>query len=250
VSAIAEPHAYKRIAAELREKIADGTFEPGSRLPTVSDLMKQYQVASRTAQYAMKVLQGEGLILSRPGTRAVVRERQLVVQLGRSWRPDAPKGSPWRAQMKAEGRVGSWEAHSEKTTAPPEIAAILQIEPGAAVMCTRYTFLADEHRIYLSTSYEPWELVRGTDIYLPEAGPHAGKGVADRMTLIGHAPVRVEHEVSPSALTALEGSHLELGAGIPSTRVQRTYWDAERPLETALIVVPSPHTVRFEIKLG
>ena len=250
MSAIAEPHAYERIAADLREKIANGTFEPGSRLPTVSDLMAQYQVASRTAQYAMKVLQADGLVLSRPGARAIVRESALVIRIGRSWRKGAKAGSPWRAQMAAEGRTGAWEAHTERTTAPPGVAELLRIAPGDRVMRTAYVFFADEHRIYVSTSWEPWDLVGGTEVCTPEMGPNAGRGVADRMAIIGHAPVRVEHDVSPSTLAEAEAAQLELRAGIPVTRVQRTYWDDERPLETALIVVPSPHTVRFEIRLG
>jgi DNA-binding GntR family transcriptional regulator len=250
VSPIAELPAYERIADELQHQIETGTLQPGSQLPTVNNLAAANHVSTRTAFEALKLLQARGLTLSRSGTPAVVRERPLVVQLGRSWRPDAPKGSPWRAQMAAEGRTGSWEAHSEKSSAPPEVAAILRIKPSAPVMCTRYVFLADEYRIYVSTSWEPWDLVGGTDVCLPEAGPHAGKGVADRMALIGHAPVRIEHDVAPGTLTQVEAGQLELGPGIPSTRVQRTYWDDERPLETALIVVPVPHTVRFEIKLG
>lgn len=247
---IAEPHAYVRIADELRGQIADGTFAAGSQLPTVQQIADAQGVSTRTAFEALKILQEEGLILSRSGTPAIVRERPLVIRLGRSWRPGAPAGSPWRAQMKAEGRIGSWEAHSEKSTAPPEVAKLLQIAVGAPVMRTGYVFLADAHRIYLSTSYEPWDLVGGTDISLPELGPHAGKGVADRMTLIGHAPVRIEHEVSPGSLTEVEGLQLELRSRVPCTRVWRTYFDTERPLETAAIVVPSPHTTRFEAKLG
>lgn len=250
VRPISEMHAYQRIANKLREQIESGELAPGARLPSLADIAKAEGVSDRTAYEATRVLQSEGLILTRAGTQAIVREDTVVVWLGRPWSPDAPAGSPWRAHMSEEGRVGSWEAHSEKSSAPASIAARLHIPEGAPVMRTDYVFLADRTRIHLSTSYEPLDLTQGTAIMLPEVGPHAGKGVADRMTLIGHAPAHVSHDAVPSTLTRTEAARLGLRAGIPATRVERTYYAPERPLETADIVVPSPHKVRFAIPLG
>ncbi|MFD8084934.1 UTRA domain-containing protein, partial [Kitasatospora sp. NPDC059722] len=70
---------------------------------------------------------------------------------------------------------------------PPDarIAARLEIQPGDPVMHTSYVYLADGDPAQLAESWEPMAITGGSLIVLPEAGPHAGIGVADRMALIG-----------------------------------------------------------------
>jgi DNA-binding GntR family transcriptional regulator len=250
VRPIPELPAYARIADELRRQILDGTLAPGSRMPTVHEIHETFGVSTRTAYEATRVLQREGLVVSRPGSRATVRARPSAIRMVRSWYRDAPGGSPWRADMAAQGRVGSWEAHSQKTVAPPAVAERLRIAAGDPVMRTEYVFLADGEPTYLSTSWEPWALISGTEVVLPEAGPHAGKGVVDRMTVIGHAPTLAVEDIVPRTLTGPEAERLGLHAGIPVIVIERTYWAAQMPVETADIVVPPPYRPRYEIPIG
>jgi hypothetical protein len=53
------------------------------------------------------------------------------------------------------------------------------------VLRTDYVFKADGQPAMLSTSWESLDLTRGTPIVMPEEGPHAGRGVAERMLVIG-----------------------------------------------------------------
>jgi len=233
--------AYQRIADELRRAIIDGTLAPGSRLPSVPELARTHNVSQRTAYEATKILLTEGLTVSRAGSGSTVRERPDIVRLVRSmYEGGSGKGSPWRAAMAAAGRVGTWESHSQEVTAKPAVAERLRIEPGDRVMRTEYVYLADGQPAYLATSWEPMALTLGTPILLPEDGPHAGKGVADRMALIGHRPTRWEEELEPRPLTIAEGELLGLHAGISIIVTHRTYYDDGLPLETASIVMP-PH---------
>lgn len=248
---IAETYAYQRIADDLRRQILGGTLAPGSQLPSLAELAAHYGVSDRTAYEATKVLAAEGLTLSRSGAPTLVRSLPAAIQLVRSWYRDAPAGSPWRAAMATQGRTGSWDAHSEPTDAPPGIANRLRIEVGDRVMCTEYVFLADGEPTYLSTSWEPLALTRGTPVLLPEQGPHAGLGVADRMALIGHPPTRAVEEIAPPrTLSGQEAAKLKLRAGIPVTVIERTYWQDELPLETADIVVPPPYRLLYEFPVG
>ena len=54
----AEPFVpyWQRIVADLRRKIADGTYPPGSRLPSTPQLAAAYKVAPATVRRAVKVL--------------------------------------------------------------------------------------------------------------------------------------------------------------------------------------------------
>ncbi len=63
---------YVRIADELRQRIADGTFPPGAPLPSESELSQEFGVARTTLRRALAVLEKERLIRALPGTGRVV----------------------------------------------------------------------------------------------------------------------------------------------------------------------------------
>lgn len=245
-----ETTKYQRIADALRREILDGTLAPGDPMPTIEQLKARFGASDRTIVEAEKLLLGEGLIISRPGTRSYVRRRPEIIRMVRSWHRDVPSGSPWRAVMAAEGRVGDWESHSEPTTAPPDVAARLGIEPGDRVMRTAYVFTADGEPVYLSTSWEPMAITKGTPILLPEDGPLAGQGVVDRMAAIGRVVSRETHEIVPHTLTEAQAVKLRLRAGVAAVVKWRTYWAGEIAVEVAEIVLPSHVRLRYEIPVG
>ncbi|HEY1820385.1 MAG TPA: GntR family transcriptional regulator [Trebonia sp.] len=247
--AIATPQ-YQRIVDDLRQAIYSGVLAPGQQVPTLATLREQYGVANATAAKAHEQLLREGLTVSKPGAGSWVRERPAVTRMVRSWYQQPGTGSPWRAEMAAVRRDGSWRSSSSPTAAPPAVAERLRIEAGARVMRTAYTFLLDGEPTYLSVSWEPLAITGGTEVMLPESGPHAGKGVWDRMALIGHVPTRVTEEVAPRTLTEAEAAELVLHAGIAILEVQRTYWQDDLPLETADVVLPPHYRAVYEIPLG
>jgi len=65
---------YKRVAADLREKITSGELLPGEQIPPVPRLIETYQVSRNTALRALRVLKDEGLITIEPGWGAFVAE--------------------------------------------------------------------------------------------------------------------------------------------------------------------------------
>jgi DNA-binding GntR family transcriptional regulator len=240
-----------RIADELRRAIYSGTLAPGEPLPTYAEISAQYDgAATGTVSNAVKVLIGEGLVVSKPGARSYVRERPRPVRLMRAWGRRPGSGSPWASEMAARGHVGSWRSSSQPEAAPAAVAERLRIEPGAPTMRTRYVFLLDGKADHLSTSWEPLELTGETDIMLPESGPYAGAGVQDRMAAIGHAPDEVEETVSPHPLTIAEAQELGLQPGIACVAIERTYLEGERPLETATIILPPHYQATYRLPLG
>ncbi|MGH3437140.1 MAG: GntR family transcriptional regulator [Sciscionella sp.] len=241
---------YEQIADELREQVIDGTLAPGSRLPTLAELMEQYGVSERTAFQAAQVLLNEGLITSKPGSRYQVRERPAIKRMVRTWYREPVGGSPWRADMAAQGRVGSWIAQSRSLPAPPAIAERLRINTGERVMRTSYVFTADGEPTYLSTSWEPMALTIGTEIMLPEDGEYAGKGVVDRFAAIGLTINRAVEETLPRNLTSAEAQKLKLRPGTPVQLIERTYFADDQPVETADILIPTHLRPVYEIPVG
>ena len=65
---------YARITDALRQRIADGTYAPGTRLPGEATLCAEFGVARNTVRRALSTLQDEGLITVRAGLGRFVRD--------------------------------------------------------------------------------------------------------------------------------------------------------------------------------
>jgi DNA-binding GntR family transcriptional regulator len=66
---------YQRIANEIRAKISAGELKPGDRLPSISQLQKQYAVSAQPVKSALLVLQTEGLVEGHQGRGVFVVDR-------------------------------------------------------------------------------------------------------------------------------------------------------------------------------
>jgi DNA-binding GntR family transcriptional regulator len=240
------------IADELRQQIIDGTLAPGARFPTLAEIQEKYGVAEGTAYQATRVLLNEGLTVTKPGAQTRVRELPDVIRLVRSWYRESRSGSPWHADMAAQGRVGAQTSHTDEIDAPPAIAERLFINPGDPVMRTVYIYVAEEKPIFLCTSYEPANLTDESPVVLPEGGPRHIRDidVVERMALIGLNVTRVVEEIVPRTLTAKEAERLRLRAGIAIVVIERTYFAGSRPVETADLVITPTYRARYEIPIG
>jgi GntR family transcriptional regulator len=58
---------YQRIANDIKAKIESGELRPGDRLPSISQLQKQYSVSAQPVKSALLVLQTEGIVEGQQG---------------------------------------------------------------------------------------------------------------------------------------------------------------------------------------
>lgn len=237
---------YLHVADDLRRRITAGEWAVGERLPSRAQLADHYAVGRNVTQRAMERLIIEGVLEGRAGSGTYVRRPRERRRMVRSRHREARGGSPFRADMGEQGKVGSWDSHSQaRTPAPSHIAERLAIAPGDPCVHTVYEFLADQQPVQLSHSWEPMAITDGTPIVLPEMGPLAGRGVVERMRTIG-VVIDVAVEVPrPSRATQDQANLLGIAVGDLVTLIERTYYDTDgRPVETADILVPD---VRWEI---
>jgi DNA-binding GntR family transcriptional regulator len=242
---------YQRIADDLRRAIVDGSLPPGAKLPSRHELARQYSVSDRVAVEAVRLLAAEGFAETRSGSGSYVRQRPEMQRLTRSWYTTRRGGSPFRAEMGAAGRAGSWECSSERAGMTPAVAERLGAEPGEPAMRTRYTFTADGEPVMLSVSWEPLALTEGTPVMFPEEGPHAGRGVIERMVVIGQQIASAEEIVSARPALAAEAARLNIRPGGTVLTITRTYHAGERAVETADIVIPvERYALVYDIPVG
>ncbi len=66
---------WHQVADVIRERIADGTYAPGERVPSVLQLEEEFGIAGVTAQKVHRGLRAEGLIHTQPGLGSFVSGR-------------------------------------------------------------------------------------------------------------------------------------------------------------------------------
>ena len=236
-----EQPPYLRIADLIRQRIAEQEWTPGDRLPSRAQLAQEWGVGENVVRRAQELLISQGVLEGRAGSGTYVAEPRERLRMVRSQYREQSGGSPFGADMSALGKRGTWESRTEaKVPAPADIAARLGIAEGDLCVRTTYEFLADGKPVQLSTSWEPYDLTAGTLVVLPEGGPHAGKGVVDRMAEIGITVTHAVEQPEPGEATAEEATLLGVQRGALVTRIRRTYYSEDgRPVETADIVAPA-----------
>ncbi|MFF4779381.1 GntR family transcriptional regulator [Microtetraspora fusca] len=227
---------YLQNADDLRRRIAAGEIAAGARIPSRAELAKAHNVAPPVATRALQILVAEGLVESRPGSGAYVLPPRRQLQLSRAWYREIRGGSPFAGDMEAQGKAPNWRTHSRTDVASADVAGRLEIAEGDPVMRTVYVYTADGQPVQRAISWEPYELTRGTPIALPEDGPHAGRGVTDRMALIGIEVTHRREAVSSRTATVEEARDLGVSPGAVVTALRRTYYADDRPVETCDIV--------------
>jgi GntR family transcriptional regulator len=75
LTAITGQPAYRQIADDLRQKIADGTYELSGALPSTARLMEIYGVSNTAVRAAIRELQAEGVLIGQPGKGVFVAAR-------------------------------------------------------------------------------------------------------------------------------------------------------------------------------
>jgi DNA-binding GntR family transcriptional regulator len=70
---VAQP-PWRRVAAALEQRIADGTYPPGSRLPGAVPLSVEFGVAPSTVAKAVAELKRRGLVTASAGWGTFVTE--------------------------------------------------------------------------------------------------------------------------------------------------------------------------------
>jgi GntR family transcriptional regulator len=64
-----------QVAEVLRARIADGTYAPRDRVPSVLQIQQEFGIAVATAQKVLRALRAEGLTYTVPGLGSFVADR-------------------------------------------------------------------------------------------------------------------------------------------------------------------------------
>lgn len=229
----------RRIADELRALIESGELTPGSQLPTMRELMTRYGVASATANQAFAQLKAAGLVVTRPGSGAFVRQpaqpkRHGIERYARSrWQQgtaihDAEAGSQGLSVKQVYRELG-------EIPAPLVVAEAFEIPEGEPVWVRKRITVVDARPHQLADSYYPLDLALGTRLTQEDSGP--GGGFA-RLDEAGDPLAEISEEWNARMPTSFESALLQLPGGTPVIDLTRIVYDKNgRAVEVMLAII-------------
>ncbi|MEU5874682.1 GntR family transcriptional regulator [Glycomyces sp. NPDC047369] len=241
---------YEKIASHYRDLIENGELTKGDKLPSVSQMCAEWNVATATINAAVNLLKSEGLIEVRRGARATVREVVPLVRIApeRYFRPHTKP--TWMREAERAGRAPEIDYRSERIEAPAEIAERLGIEDGGAVIRTRYLIKMDGEPVSMSAAYEPYSLVGGTEIERPHEGPMANRGIVPRFDHLQVFIDEVEEVLKFRAPTQEEGEALQIAKTDRVVEIAQTFRADGLAVETADITfVADRYELRYRMQI-
>jgi len=235
-------HPHRQIAAQLRQRIRQGEWAPGERLPSIPALAGQFGVAKQTVQRTIDQLRVEGLLITKPGSGTFVRgTRRRLNRLSRG-RYGPRRG--YHADLAARYRQQLIEVgHSP---APPEVADAFGVGDGTPLLVRRHVVHTDERQpVEVGASWFRSSDADGTSLARAEAyGRPLYQEVEDET---GRRYATATDQITARLPTRDEAELLHIRPDTPVLHLLHVAFDDEhRPIEVAQATWPGPVTTLTE----
>ncbi|WP_282503801.1 GntR family transcriptional regulator [Streptomyces rhizoryzae] len=156
----------------------------------------------------------------------------------------------WAAEAAAQGRRGEQRiVRAGEVPAPPDVAELLGIREGEAVVVRRRLITLDDRPNELTDTYYPAHVARGTRL----AGTAKIPGGAVRLLAeLGHAGARIREDVIARMPDDEERETLRTGPQEPVLQLTRLTVDRDdRPIQVDVMVMPAHRQrLRYELRIG
>jgi GntR family transcriptional regulator len=230
---------YSDLATALRSRIARGTYPPGSRLPSLSELTKEFGISAITVRRALRELTYEGLLQGHQGLGVFVKTKPRIHRV--------LAGDPDRSIGDEIGRAGFTpqlkEIDHAIIKADDDIAARLGVRPGAGVFRPQKLTFANDDPVALHVLHLRPALARKLR---PELSKLFIFALLDKHRI---AIDNLKCEFSSTTLSEEHARLFQLPAGQPMMRVDYTATDVNgMPLLLGLTIC-RPDRFVFEVNL-
>ncbi|MGV9247963.1 GntR family transcriptional regulator [Streptomyces sp. NPDC003710] len=221
---------YVRLAQTIQRRIEDGTYPPGTRVPSENQLVQSFGMSRPTVVRALELLKRDGWLESRQGFGTIVRGRPEVVEQ----KDQRGREALERDESQASGRL----VQVDRVPVPARVASFLGLPKRAEVLMRRFLVEEGGEPVELVSSYFPAGMAEGTDLEAPE--PLNG-GVREHLE--ARKKVRFDHvteRVSARLPENDEAAHLALPDGLPVLSVLVVACDAAgRALQVSDVLLPA-----------
>lgn len=225
------PAKYQQIADRLRDQIDNGALQPGERLPSEPDLVRQFDASRNTVRLALALLTNQGLVVTRQGLGTFVTEESKPFTALLSRVREQPAAQSTSTVLPEVSRAGA-EAETtrqvvEKSPASPSVAEKLEVAAGDLVVVRRRSGTIAEVPWMMMASYFPLDIAAGTP--LEQAGDIPG-GSIKLLADLGFTQVGFVDEIGARMPSSREFAFFGLSTGTPVVVVNRTAYTQDRPI--------------------
>lgn len=242
--AMVEP-ITRRITADIRRLINDGTYAPGALLPSEPEVAAQYEVSRQTARIALQALEQEGLVVVRPRRGRLVRSKQrLRWHLSDFEHPDRTvltTSDAWETDIESQGHDPTrQDLHVERIKPPPDIAKRLDLNPETDVcLVRRHVRYIDGQPAIITDDYFDNRIVEGTELARPESTTRE-----NILSEAGYEQVYDVDEIITRMPTPAEAETLAIPTGTPVVELSRTaYTASDQPVRVMVAIVPGDRLI-------
>jgi DNA-binding GntR family transcriptional regulator len=229
--------AYVQLADILRERIAEGEFHAGDRLPTEAELIHAYGLSPVTVRRAVKILVDEGAVTATPGRGTFVEAASIASASFdlRSFR-----------SILADPAVKVRMLSVRVVPASGRVARMLEIEPGDRVIAIRRLLHRDGRPVMFhreSLTYDPHRPVIETELGVT--------ALRDLFEGNGHVgPKRGRLTLLATTLRPAEAEHLQAAEGEAAFLLEHHFFGFDdRPLSWGVFVCRA-ELLTFETTVG
>jgi len=185
------PSLRHRIADSLRERVQDGEFVAGTRLPSEPELARRLGVSRSSLRSAITLLEADGVLRRMHGSGTFVTERPLL-------RNDLSQNFGVSDLIAATGlEPGTADARAAREPAPADVAQAFGLEPGTALSVLYRVRTASGRRVVQSIDWCRQELLHPAEL--------AALGAGSVYDLLQGQGVTIHHGVASISPTVAEG---------------------------------------------
>ncbi len=213
---------YIQLKELLQAAMEDGTFAPGSRLPSERELAQRYAVSRMTARQALQLLAHEGLTYSRVGKGTYASQPKIPQELKAL--------TSFTEEMAHLGmEASSTVLRAEIQRAPSEVSRRLELGSGADTVLLVRVRHADGEPIAIEHTHIDYAIC-------PGILEHSDFSRASLYQVLrqeyGVSVVRADQYIDTRMPEVRETELLHLDTLTPVLKIERTTYDANnRPIE-------------------
>lgn len=208
---------YAQVKDHISRKIQDGTWPPGHRLPSESELVTQFGISRMTVNRALRELMEQGRIVRTAGVGSFVAENKpqsTLLQIANIASEIRQRGHDYRCEMLAV----------ERLSASPDVAAWLDMRAGTSVFHSVCLHLENDTPVQLEERYV-------NPLVVPDYLEQDFAAVPPSEYLVRNVPFdQIEHVVDAVLPTAEQASRLAMEPTDPCLLLTRRTWTRNTPV--------------------
>lgn len=235
---------YLQIFDTLKHDIVNGTYPGGSSFPTETEIMASFNASRTTVRNALRLLHGEGMIVSRRGSGTIVCTQEMISSHLASSRVTDVSDIDFYFAEEQPWEESSTNAIIDTVLADNVVSKELEVDPATLVYRARWIHSLNGKPYNFLTNY------LRTDFF-PDFDKRIGKLYSLYRQVAEIYDIHfteAREEVLPICASFIDAQMLDVTEGKPLLKLRRTAQCEKGPLEYSESII-NPDIMKISLTL-